>query len=311
MKLKYLPILTTAAAAIIVIGCGGKTDNLVPLGPLPGATGGSDGGTTGVTPGTIPPGTTMRHLKPGDMWKYNVTGRVTSQVNGKGGTSVPVSGTLTRTVTEEDFNGTTTTKITERLVYTPQGSVQVTHVVEYYVYQDGGGAITLVAKREDGVLLDVIATDYSLIGSWAESANDSGQTTLINDASSINADEHRSDTFSVVDQQDVVTSLGKYGTWHVEASQTSETNFSGVINLIDLGQYVAEGTLLKSMQDASKTEYWNPTLGSFIRRQESSTTTQDKFVKAEITPIGPPQVTKDVVVTTLDITYSLFTTTVH
>lgn len=312
MKLKYLPILTTAAAAIIVVGCGGKADNLVPLGPLPPeTTGGDSGGTTGVTPGTIPPGATMRLLQPGDMWKYNVTGRRTQQTNGLGGTSVPVTGTLTRTVSQDDLNGTTTLKITERLVYVPQGSVQVTHVIEYYVNQDAAGAITLLAKREDGVLLDVISTDYALLGTWNEAATDSGQTSLINDASSTNADGHMSDTFSVVDQQDVVCALGKYGTWHAEASQTSEENFTGVVNLIDLGQFVQEGTLLSSHTDASRTEFWNPTLGSWIRRQESSTTTQDKFVKLDITPIGPPQVTIDTVVTTLDITSSLISTTVH
>lgn len=311
MKLKYLPILTTTVAAIIIVGCGGKTDNLVPLGPLPPTTGGADGGTTGVTPGTIPPGTTMRQLQLGDMWKYDVSGRVTTQVNGTGGTSVPITGVLTRTVTEEDLNGIMTKKITERLVYTPQGSVQTTHVVEIYVTQDGAGAIQIVAKRENGVLLNVVSTDYALIGSWFPNATDGGQTTFINDPNSINADGRSSDTFSVMDMEDVVCPLGKYGTWRAEASDTATTNFTGVHNRIDLGQFVEAGTVLSSARDASRTEWWNPTLGSYIRKEENSTTVEDQFVKAEVTPVGPPQITKDTVRTTLDMICSLRTTTVR
>lgn len=312
MKLKNYSILALVLAAIVIIGCGGKTENLVPLAPIPGDTGGDgSGGTTGVTPGTIPPGSSLRRLEPGDMWKYTVTGRMTTIVNGTANASVPITGVLTRTVTEEELGGYTTTKITERLVYAPQGGVQKTRVTEVFIDQDAANAIRVVAKREDGTLFNVTSTDYALIGMWFELATDSGVTNFINDPNFGNADGQSTNTFAVTDQEDVVTPLGKYGTWRAEASQTSSMNYTGVHNRIDLGQFVEAGTVLSSAFDQSTTEWWNPTVGSFIRRVESSTLVKDIFLLAEVTPVGPPQIVKDVVETSLDMTCVLTTTTVR
>lgn len=232
--------------------------NAAPLSTLPEA---KDPPATikGRSPGRLQPTSDMRTLQPGDLYMYYVTGRLTVDITGAVPfqSSRPITGTMTRTVTQEIFNGLMTLKVTNRLVYKPAGGIPVTEIEEVYYDQDVDGNLRQVARRSGAQLWNVEDTGFYIPGNWFPNQATSGVTHLINDATSVNALVTQSDTLSVSGTQDIATGMGAYGTWKTERSRNQKEEYTLTPLVGEIGLVV---------EDQSSTENWSPIVGSYIFR---------------------------------------------
>jgi len=237
--------------------------NAAPLAALPEA---KDPPATikGRSPGRLQPTSDMRSLRPGDLYMYYVTGRLTVDITGATPfqSSRPITGTMTRTVTQEIFNGLMTLKVTNRLVYKPAGGIPVTEIEEIYCDQDIDGNLRQVARRSGAQLWEVEDTGFYIPGNWFPNQATSGVTHLINDATSVNALVTQSDTLSVSGTQDIATGMGAYGTWKTERSRNQKEEYTLTPLVGEIGLVV---------EDQSSTENWSPIVGSYIFRSMNRT----------------------------------------
>jgi hypothetical protein len=213
----------------------------------------------GRSPGRVQPTSDLRTLQPGDFHQYYVTGRLTTEIGGANpfSSSVPITGTATRTVTTEIYNGILTDKVTNRLVYKPAGGIPVTEIEELYYDQDADGNLRLVARRFGAQLWNVDDTGFYVPGVWANLVSSSGVTHLINDATSINVLVTQSDTLTVTGTQDIATGMGVYGTWKTERSRNSKEQYT-ITPVV--------GEVSDIVEDWSSTENWTPIIGAYVFR---------------------------------------------
>lgn len=218
----------------------------------------------GRSPGRLQPTSDLRTLHPGDFYQYYVTGRLTAEIGGTtpSSSSRPITGTMTRTVTQEIYNGIMTNKVTNRLVYKPAGGIPVTEIEELYYDQDSDGYLTLVARRFGMQLWTVEDTGFAFPGVWAPLTAASGVTHLLNDPTSVNVLVTMSDTLSVTNTQDIATGMGVYATWKTERSRSMKEEYT-VTPLA--------GEVLNIQEDWAGTENWSPIIGSYIYRTTNRT----------------------------------------
>lgn len=289
--MKSLRALAFAAlAGSILVGCGGSTNGFfdpaplpdgdpanvdrmppaelpdlgaAPLGSLPAP---KDPPATvkGRSPGRLMPTSDLRRMQPGDLYMYYVTGRLTTNITGAVPfqSSVPITGTMTRTVTQEIYNGILTNKVTNRLNYKPIGGIPVTEIEELYYDQDVDGHVVLVARRSGAQLWNVEDTGFYIPGVWRALTATSGVTHLINDPTSVPVLVTQSDTLSVTGSQDIATGMGVYGTWKTERSRNQKEEYQTTPFIGEIGMVV---------EDQSATENWSPIVGSYIHRSMNRT----------------------------------------
>ncbi|HRF58951.1 MAG TPA: hypothetical protein PLH94_03435 [Fimbriimonadaceae bacterium] len=300
--MKSLRTLAVAAAVgSILAGCGGTNGGFFDPAPLPP---GGVGDVSKVPPAPIPgqndppltdapaptpppatiegvgtaaiaPSTGFRFLRPGDYWQYYVTGRLTTQVIGGANPSQnsrSITGTLTKTITTEIFDGQPVLKLTNRFVYNPQGGLPVTEVEELYLDQDGAANITLLARRhtvgDNNVRIFARVTETAFVqpGQWQPLTSASGQTDFVNDPSSPQENSRMNDTLTVTGSKDIATGLGRYGTWKTERSTAIEYTF---------GDPVGAGQITRGDEAVAATEYWVPAIGSYVYRKTNTTRVWD------------------------------------
>lgn len=208
-----------------------------------------------VTPGQIFPGNALKTLLPGDTWEYEVTGRLTTATESR-----EITGRLLRTISQEPFGDDVVLKVTERLLYTPQGGVPTAEVEEVYVVQEPDRSVRTLGRIGRGYVLLTERSTFRFPGDWRVFTSTSGTTTLRSDpqSPSLLATETTFETLSVTSQDDVRTSIGDYGSFRAEYARNAITTFT-----LDQPQL---GAVKRIDADWASTEWWNPRLGSFVRR---------------------------------------------
>lgn len=280
-----------AAVSSLIAGCGGTNSGFFDPAPLPDgdpakvdslpqaqlpqqdaapldtapAPKNPPGTVKGRSPGKLQPSSDLRTMQPGDFYQYYVTGRLTIDIGGANPfqSSAPITGTMTRTVTQEIYNGILTNKVTNRLVYKPAGGIPVTEIEELYFDQDSvDGNVTLVARRFGAQLWTVEDTGFTFPGTFTGHSGSSGVTHLVNDATSTNVLVTMSDTLSVNNTQDIGTGMGAYGTWLTERSRNMKEEYTITPVAGEVGIVV---------EDWAGSENWAPIVGSYIYRSTSRT----------------------------------------
>lgn len=266
---KTLILACALIGATSLIGCGGESVAALTPGPLPGGTN---------PPGTTPPvepATKMRMLQPGDLWTYRLTGSE-SKVIRKGSTETtkpqePITGSLTISVTNEITGLIANMKITERLVTTDSHNNTTVRITEHYVTQALDRTLTETGRRFEGLVLNITGTNYIFPGTFGTGSSAAGQTAFINSATTPKLTGTESSSFTVSNPVQVFAPAGEFKTWQSEASFQTRYDFRAVKERIDLGQTVEVNTILDRDIDRSMTSWWDPELGSFVRRNEAFT----------------------------------------
>jgi hypothetical protein len=263
--------IASIAVALSLSGCGGQT----PLSGFPNPPSQdqsqNDNGQSQLPPSE--PGVQLRRLQAGDIYNYSVTGGLT--VNG---VSIQITGTFSRIITAENFNGQSVFKITDRLVYRPINGVETSEITEAYVVQDASGNIIPVGKRENRFLLSGVATRPSVPAAFGIGTSIASVIRFNNLPTYDEVSGEDSTALSIIARENVVTPVGHFGTWRTESSLTARVNYDAVVDRLQLGEFVTEGELLSTDEDVSSTEWWVPRMGTYARRQLVSTRSADIVV---------------------------------
>ena len=141
----------------------------------------------------------------------------------------------------------------------------ISEVEEYYVRQDPDRSIHLLGRKGQGYVLRTESSTYELPGTWDVGTAYSGTTTLRVDSQSqgLNVTQTDSQTLNVTNHDDVRIVIGDYGTWRTQYSRNAISMFSIAAPV--------SGDVLRIDEDEAATEWWNPQMGSFIRKESNKT----------------------------------------
>ncbi len=269
-------VLAGMAALALVYGCGGGS-GLNGFGPpdesLPAPVG----------PG-LPAGSAMRLWKAGDQWDYKVLGTLVQVRDGvtEAG-SGQVKGTYRRQITSTTFQGQPVLKLTETWVVGPIGGSQTPSVSATYFKQLPNRDLQIVGKAEHDFEFATTTSNVTFPGAFANGTSRTGSIRFDTLAGADLANSTENMTLTVGALGSVGARSGAaWGIWPVSNSDTNTTNYTGVTQRIDLGDFIEEGTVLKRSNQLSRTENWNATLGSFVTAKVTRTLNWDEVKDPQV-----------------------------
>lgn len=266
-----------ALLSVGLVGCGGGGesgfDNPNPGVPAP------------VGPGR-PSGSALRLYRAGDTWEYRVAGNLVRTRDGvtEAGSGA-VEGTYRRQITSEPFNGAPAFRLTETWTLGPRGGIPKTRITSTWFTQDAARDLTVVGKREDNYLLGKTAGTFKFFGTFGVGGNRSGSLTFTSLPGEINSNGNENKTLSITSAENVgARDSSTWGTFKVSVSQTDETNYSGITDRIDIGDFFEEGTVLQRTNSFSHVENWNAAIGAFVKAQTNRTQQWDEVKDPQVNP---------------------------
>jgi hypothetical protein len=270
-------------AGALALGCGGSQGvSGFPDPPLPLTFAPTGPGIAG--------GTTMRTLRAGDTWEYDVRGTMLREEFDFANTlltknSGPVTGTMVRTVSAVTFNFAPAFKVSEALTYKLNGGLITVEVLETYVRQEATGELTMLGRRQNKTDFAPVtpgAVQAWLPNTFALGSNVGGASTL---SATPQANYTTSTAFSVTGANSVNASTGTpFTTWRSVFIDSMKGEWNIVAHLL-AGRVVADGFVYDSVEDVSSVDDWSPVVGAPIMRKYGSTR-RDNVVHGDLEFVG-------------------------
>ena len=266
--------VSVAILALAFVGCGGQGGAGTgfpdpPVASVLRATGpGIDGGTT------------LRTYRAGDTWEYEVAGTMLREEFDQSATTVsrnqgPVSGTLTRTITSVTIVGIGLCfKVTDALTYKLNGGLPTVEVLETYISQAVGGAVTMLGRRQNNANTAPGLGGSSqpwLPGTFGAGASVGGAGRFDNTLTAYPSTQFDISTaFAVTGASSVTADVNPvFNTWRALYTDTMHNNWDVLAWF--KAYNIANGFIFKTREEVSSTDEWSPAIGAPIGRKYNST----------------------------------------
>lgn len=289
--------ISVATLALAFAGCGGQGGAGTgfpdpPVGSVLLATGpGIDGGAA------------LRMYKAGDTWEYDVSGTMLREEFDETSTRVsrnqgPVSGTLTRTITSVNVTGIGPCfKVTEALTYKLNGGLPTVEVLETYISQAVGGAVTMLGRRQNSANtappLGGLPQPW-LPGSFAAGASVGGSGRFDNSLTAYPLTTFDISTAFAVTGANTVTADAApvFNTWRSLYTDSMHNNWDVLAWF--KAYNISNGFIFKTREDISSTDEWSGSIGAPITRKYNSTRV-DSVVHGSVNYTPPTATTAEAI----------------
>ena len=263
--------ISVAILALAFVGCGGQGGAGTgfpdpPVASVLRATGpGIDGGTA------------LRLYRAGDTWEYDVSGTMLREEFDESSSRVsrnqgPVTGRFIRTITSVTVQGIGPCfKVSDALTYQLNGGLPTVEVLETYMTQAPGGAVTMVGRRQNKAdtappagqpwLPATLVAGSSVGGAGRFDTNLTAYPTSLFDIST---------AFAVTGATTTPADTGPaFNTWR--SVYTDTLNNTWDVMSWYLAFNIANGFVFRTVEDISSIDDWSASIGAPVARKYNST----------------------------------------
>ncbi len=264
MKTTFKSSLAVAFVLVSLAGCGGG-------GGISGFPDGPAAASIPNGPGVIG-GPTLRAPKAGDSYTYEITGTLKRDLTDSGGNTTshnsPITGTCTRTVTDDTLFGSPALRLTETMSYTPQGDLPVVEVRDYFLLVQGDGSVWIVGQKNNERVTQASPGYTAFMPNWSLTASVSGTASFDENIGLFSATQDVTTTQSVQGSEDLTSTSGAYTTWKTASSINESENYDPRGLIINNGN-VSDGYVAGITRQTSATDWWAPSISSFVKEQRT------------------------------------------